>query len=406
MTLRQRLYLVLAVLAAVTVAANGFSFAMYLGLAEAAGRLEPKLLAQATETRNWMIAVIVAASVIGLAAFLQLVRMLLNLLGGEPQYVSDVVRRIAGGDFGVRIELKPGDSQSLLAALAGLRANLGEMGAQLTTATKRLREAARDFHAITTNMQKGTVEQAAAAQVAAGAVGQLSAGIEDIAAQAVQVNQLAAASLERTQEGNESLARMLGELAEAESAVGEMTETAREFIGSAASITGMTREVRDIADQTNLLALNAAIEAARAGEQGRGFAVVADEVRKLAERTGNSTQEIAAMIQRIQDASSSVAREVAASSKEVGDGAQSAARAGNMAASVETSVDQAGRAVQSISDSLAESSAATRDIAGNMERISQTAENNARVAQDSLRESRQVGDLAEKLKCLAAQFRA
>jgi len=182
-----------------------------------------------------------------------------------------------------------------------------------------------------------------------------------------------------------------------EEAVASSSATINGLSQSIDRVGEITKVIKDIADQTNLLALNAAIEAARAGEQGRGFAVVADEVRKLAERTATSTTDIANMVESIKGASGAAVDAIGKIEREVGAGAGYNRQTGDtLRRIVEAAVGVADSAHQ-IAGAVQEQSAASEDIARNMERISALTEEN----NDSIK---QVGDAASDMAGTAAEL--
>jgi methyl-accepting chemotaxis protein len=163
--------------------------------------------------------------------------------------------------------------------------------------------------------------------------------------------------------------------------------------------------IDDIADQTNLLALNAAIEAARAGEQGRGFAVVADEVRKLAERTTTATKEIAQMIKNIQDETKTAVTAMEAGTKQVEEGVTFTTKAGDSLKQIIHMSEQVGEMITHIATAATEQSSASEEINNNMEQISKLVKESAEGAKQSAQACQDLSGLALDLQKLVANFK-
>ncbi len=212
-----------------------------------------------------------------------------------------VAERIADSDLSREVVISGRDEAGrLLAALAKMQGNLRETIARIADSSTQLASASEEMTAVTEEASRGLVRQNDEVNQAATAVTEMSAAVDEVARNADAAAQSSRASMEFTRSGIENVAQTLKAIESLAGNVASTGDQVKALSGRAQDISKVVEVIRAIAEQTNLLALNAAIEAARAGEQGRGFAVVADEVRALAHRTQQSTQEIEQMISAIQ----------------------------------------------------------------------------------------------------------
>jgi len=188
----------------------------------------------------------------------------------------------------------------------------------------------------------------------------------------------------------------------------QVTESARTVEGLGArsdQIGAIVSTIEDIADQTNLLALNAAIEAARAGEQGRGFAVVADEVRALAERTAKATREIGEMIKGIQTQTKLAVGVMEAGVREVETSSAEAERSGTALKEILEQVDQVTGQVNQIATAAEEQSAATGEIAGNVQQVNEVLQQSAELLRSSSAMAGSMKERSEALNRVISRFK-
>jgi methyl-accepting chemotaxis protein len=265
--------------------------------------------------------------------------------------------------------------------------------------------AAQALSASSDQVAAATARQSEAASAMAAAVEEMTVSINHVADGAREAHHVTAEADTLSQEGCSVIESTVAEMKQISKTVVDAAATIQAMGSSSQRISGIVQVIKDVAEQTNLLALNAAIEAARAGEQGRGFAVVADEVRKLAERTAQATSEIGGMIGEVQSSAQAAVGTMQQAVARVEDGVSLARRASESMLGISGGAQRVVAAVNEISNALKEQSVASNDIAANVEKIAQMSEENSAAARESAETALQLEKLAADTRQAVAAFR-
>ena len=364
--------------------------------------LQSDLIDQAAKSaaERYRFACIVMITLATIALFLAtviaiwIIRSITKPLGGEPDEAKVVVERISQGDLTAEIGVKPGDSGSLIFSMQAMQANLRRMVSDLKSNAEGVSAVAHRLALTSSKVASATEQQSEATSAVASAVEEMAVGFTHLAERAHDARSITTQTDLASMEGNSVIQETVADMLKISNTVGEAAKTIQAMGENSKQISRIVHVIKDVADQTNLLALNAAIEAARAGEQGRGFAVVADEVRKLAERTAKATTEIADMISSVQSNSDSAVATMQQAVLRVEQGLEKVQKAGGCMLGISDGSQNVVSAVNEISSALQEQVVACNEIAHNVEKIAQMSEENSTATREAAKTAQQLGYLA------------
>ncbi len=328
-------------------------------------------------------------------------RLLLSI-GAEPTEMEDIARRVAEGDLTISLQSgKSGVYEEMRRMVESLR----QVMEKVNNSAREVSIAAEQLHNNAQKTADDSLNVVSQSDTVATASEEMAATSSDIANNCHQAAnssnsasataQSGAAIVRETVEGMTRIAAKVRSSAGAVEQLGVRSEQIGQIVGT----------IEDIADQTNLLALNAAIEAARAGEQGRGFAVVADEVRALAERTTRATKEIGGMIKNIQSETRQAVKAMEEGVEEVERGTSGASRSGQALEVILEQINEVTGQVNRIATAAEEQTATTREITDHIHSISSTVQTSAKGSQEMHQSSSRLSQLSVDLQDLVRRFR-
>jgi methyl-accepting chemotaxis protein len=345
-----------------------------------------------------LLAIIVAAGIAISSFTITHIKSSLNKAGG-------MIDAMSSGNLKVPVPSMSNDELGrVVQQLAAMQVNFRQLVGSLKETVEDLNRSSNELTVSAEKSERIGAQQFESASSIAASVDQLSTSIDQVETHAQDAHQVSTVSVQRSEESCVVIKETAEQIQSVALTINEMADSIRGLEAFSGQINNIIRVIKEVADQTNLLALNAAIEAARAGEQGRGFAVVADEVRKLAERTGHSTQEISVTISKMVDATRKAASGMEASVTKMSSGVSQAHQAGESVSAILSSAHKADHAVEGIRDALREQSTATREMARNIEKIADGAESNRLAVSETVSSARALKELASELDRMASHF--
>jgi len=348
------------------------------------------------------VSMIMAAIFIAAYLFVSFYHGLINTLNN----INQSAHELADGNLSVRMHATTKDEMvDIVESFNMIADSFSHLVGEVASTTNQVASAAEELSVITGQTTNGIIQQTSSTDQVATSVSEMSSSIQEVARHAASAADASMTAHEETSAGQSVVSKTVSSINALSTEIHNATGVIKQLEANSEEIGSILDVIRGIAEQTNLLALNAAIEAARAGEQGRGFAVVADEVRTLARRTQESTEQIHAMIERLQEGSRNAVTAMESSNEKAAESVENAQKAGNSLSTIFNAVTTINDMNNQIAAAAEEQATVSEGVNKNVIEIYDVSQQTKDGAEQTLVSSNELARLAEQLQTLVSKFK-